>query len=101
MNRVLLAAALVVACIPSDPGIDSAPPEHDEWQRFSQRCAGDSLRTLAEAEVDFRACDRDWNRVNDFWTAGVGLYRADGDSIKLIELSVASADEEAEEEETP
>jgi hypothetical protein len=65
-----------------------------------------SLKTLASAEADFRTNDRDWNHVNDFWTADVkGLYTltsvaAPGStpnsttdpSIKLIELSVARAD---------
>src|SRR6185436_4993417 len=56
-------------------------------------------------EADFRANDRDWNHVNDFWTGDVkGLYtmtaaevRGAGTApkdppIRLIELSVASAD---------
>jgi len=65
-----------------------------------------ALKTLSSAEADFRANDRDWNHVNDFWTADVkGLYTmtsaaAKGGqandttdpSIKLIELSVAGAD---------
>jgi hypothetical protein len=65
-----------------------------------------SLKTLAAAEADFRANDRDWNHLNDFWTADVkGLYTMTSavvagatpgsttdPSIKLIELSIASAD---------
>lgn len=65
-----------------------------------------SLKTLASAEADFRANDRDWNHVNDFWTADVkGLYTMTSTavvgatpvgttdpSIKLIELSLAKAD---------
>ena len=46
---------------------------------------------------DFRANDRDWCHVDDFWTVNVGLYNPSVDpdaSIKLIELSVASADQE-------
>jgi type II secretory pathway pseudopilin PulG len=71
-----------------------------------ERNASTSLKTLSSAEADFRANDRDWNNVNDFWTANVsGLYTmtssavAGGQpnstldpSIKLIELSIASAD---------
>jgi len=66
----------------------------------SERNASTSLKTLTSAEADFRANDRDWNHVNDFWRGDVaGLYTlksaADptGPAIKLIELSVASADD--------
>ena len=71
----------------------------------TERNASTSLKTLSSAEADFRANDRDWNHVNDFWTGDVkGLYtmtssavRGNGGgttdpAIKLIELSVASAD---------
>jgi prepilin-type N-terminal cleavage/methylation domain-containing protein len=76
-------------------------------QRASnERNASTSLKTLATAEADFRANDRDANHVNDFWTGNVaGLYTMTSaaipgntpnstadPSIKLIELSVASAD---------
>src|SRR5262245_14151844 len=71
-----------------------------------ERNSATSLKTLASAEADFRANDRDWNHVNDFWTGNVsGLYTVTSAaikgaeypsttdmSIKLIELSVASAD---------
>jgi hypothetical protein len=72
----------------------------------SERNPSTCLKTLSSAEADFRANDRDWNHVNDFWTANVsGLYTLTSaavrgaepnsttdPSIKLIELSVASAD---------
>jgi Tfp pilus assembly protein PilV len=71
----------------------------------NERYAWTSLKTLTSAEADFRANDRDWNHVNDFWTADVkGLYTMTSaavpgtqgatidPSIKLIELSVAAAD---------
>ena len=72
----------------------------------TERNSSTSLKTLSSAEADFRANDRDWNHVNDFWTANVsGLYTMTSaavrgaetnsttdPSIKLIELSVASAD---------
>ena len=75
-------------------------------QRASnERNASTSLKTLTSAEADFRANDRDWNHVNDFWTGDVkGLYTMTSaavigktnsttdPAIKLIELSVASAD---------
>jgi hypothetical protein len=74
-------------------------------QRASnERSASTALKALASAEADFRANDRDWNGVNDFWTADVkGLYTmtaanipgsADA-SIKLIELEAAAADADA------
>ena len=63
----------------------------------SERNASASLKTLATAQADFRANDRDNNKINDFWTGDVaGLYTlvpAGGkDAIKLIEVSVAGAD---------
>jgi prepilin-type N-terminal cleavage/methylation domain-containing protein len=72
----------------------------------NERSASTSLKTITSAQADFRANDRDGNRVNDFWTANVaGLYTltscaVDGTgatastdpSIKLIELSLAAAD---------
>ncbi len=71
-------------------------------QRASnERNASASLKTLATAEADFRANDRDGNRVNDFWVGDVaGLYgmtpvsvKGNGDEmLKLIELSIAGAD---------
>jgi len=65
-----------------------------------------SLKSLACAQADFRANDRDWNHVNDFWAGDVkGLYtmtsaavKGAGEdqtldpSIKLIEQAVAAAD---------
>jgi hypothetical protein len=61
----------------------------------NERNAWASLKTLATAEADFRANDRDNNKVNDFWVGDVaGLYTIDGGSgmIKLIEVSIALAD---------
>ncbi|HLF95102.1 MAG TPA: DUF2950 family protein [Planctomycetota bacterium] len=60
----------------------------------SERNAASTLKTLATAQADFRANDRDGNRVQDFWVADVsGLYRIDpGEPIRLIEQSVATAD---------
>lgn len=63
------------------------------WE--DERNAAASLHTLASAEADFRANDRDWNGILDFWTADVqGLYylQAQGRSIRLIDRSVAEAD---------
>jgi hypothetical protein len=76
-----------------------APEMAEQFNRAqtmaNERMASVTLKTLATAEADFRANDRDGNHVNDFWAADVsGLYRilANGDAIKLIEISVALAD---------
>jgi len=95
---IVIAIIAIIAAI-AIPGLLSS-------QRASnERNASTSLKTLTSAEADFRANDRDWNHVNDFWTGDVkGLYTmtsaaVSGNSnsttdpaIKLIELSVASAD---------
>jgi prepilin-type N-terminal cleavage/methylation domain-containing protein len=96
---IVIAIIAIIAAI-AIPGLLSS-------QRASnERNASTSLKTLASAEADFRANDRDWNHVNDFWTYDIrGLYTLTSaavvgatansttdPSIKLIELSVASAD---------
>ena len=96
---IVIAIIAVIAAI-AIPGLLSS-------QRASnERNASTSLKTLASAEADFRANDREGNHVNDFWTANVaGLYTltnaaipgatantSTDPAIKLIELSVASAD---------
>jgi len=95
---IVIAIIAIIAAI-AIPGLLSS-------QRASnERNASTSLKTLTSAEADFRANDRDWNHVNDFWTGDVkGLYTmtsaaVSGSSnsttdpaIKLIELSIASAD---------
>jgi hypothetical protein len=57
------------------------------------------LKSLTSAEADFRANDRDWNHVNDFWTGDVaGLYYVTPNvqgappEIRLIERGIAEAD---------
>jgi hypothetical protein len=66
----------------------------------NERSATTSLKTITSAQADFRANDRDWNHVNDYWRGDIaGLYALksladpDGPPIKLIELSVAAADD--------
>jgi len=97
---IVIAIIAIIAAI-AIPGLLSS-------QRASnERNASTSLKTLSSAEADFRANDRDWNHVNDFWTANIaGLYTmtssavsgnaggTNDQSIKLIELSIASADSE-------
>lgn len=95
---IVIAIIAVIAAI-AIPGLLSS-------QRASnERNASTSLKTLASAEADFRSNDRDANHVNDFWTGDVkGLYTMTSAAIpgnanlttdppiKLIELSIASAD---------
>jgi hypothetical protein len=63
----------------------------------NDRNASGTLKTLATAEADFRANDRDNNRINDFWTGDVqGLFAivppGATEPIKLLEPSLALAD---------
>lgn len=61
----------------------------------NERCASAALKSLASAEADFRANDRDGNRVTDFWTADVsGLYalEVNGKPLALIAREVGEAD---------
>src|ERR1043165_6067140 len=97
---IVIAIIAIIAAI-AIPGLLSS-------QRASnERSASTSLKTLSTAEADFRSNDRDWNHVNDFWCFNVcGLYTMTNTAvaghagaqttadpaIKLIELSVASAD---------
>ena len=67
-------------------------------QRASnERTAATSLKTLASAQADFRANDRDGDGVRQFWRGDVaGLYALSppgGSPIRLIELDVAAADD--------
>jgi hypothetical protein len=65
-----------------------------------ERSAVDGLHTLAAAEADFRANDRDGNRIQDFWTGDVGgLYYLGTpvgpgrtESMRLIPAVLARAD---------
>jgi len=100
---IVIAIIAIIAAI-AIPGLLSS-------QRASnERSASTSLKTLSTAEADFRANDRDWNHVNDFWTFNVsdlytmtsaavtgftGANSTADPAIKLIELSVASADSDS------
>ncbi|HEV3029945.1 MAG TPA: hypothetical protein VG457_20365, partial [Planctomycetota bacterium] len=63
-----------------------------------ERCgAGGPLKSLASAQADFRAGDRDHNGVEDFWVRDVaGLFTTlgvDGKPLRLIEQRLALADD--------
>lgn len=74
----------------------SSPEREKSRSESNERNASTSLKTLATAEADFRANDRDYNKLNDFWVGDIsGLYRflpADKQPIKLIYLGLAEAD---------
>lgn len=95
---VIIAVIAVVASL-MVPGLAQSRRASNERQ------ASASLKTMASAEADFRANDRDGNGVNDFWTGDVkGLYTmtsaavrgARGDPsdppLRLIELPLAASD---------
>lgn len=65
--------ALNVSFAPADRDDGSPEDESEQWQRFSERCASVSLRTLSQAEADFLERDSG-NAVEDFWTADVTGY---------------------------
>src|SRR5882672_5751890 len=87
---IVIAIIAIIAAI-AIPGLLSS-------QRASnERNASTSLKTLTSAEADFRANDRDWNHVNDFWTGDVsGLHyvksAGTGKEVRLIEEAFANAD---------
>jgi type II secretory pathway pseudopilin PulG len=87
---VILGIVVVVTAI-AIPGILSSKRASRERQ------ASTSLKTLTSAEADYRANDRDGNKVNDFWTGDVsGLYYVkspvDNREIRLIDEGMAKAD---------
>jgi hypothetical protein len=68
----------------------------------TERNASTCLKTITSAQADFRANDRDGDGLHQFWRGDIaGLYtlrprgHPEESAIKLIELSVASADDRA------
>jgi hypothetical protein len=104
-SRLSLVQWIVLAIIPLAIAAVAVPGLIGSARASRERQAASTLKTFSSAEADFRANDKDWNHVNDFWTADVkGLYTmtsagkpgAPGDAldpaIKLIELTAAAAD---------
>ena len=85
-----IAAGLVLLAIVI-PGLHSAS------RASKEREASTMLKTFASTEADFRANDRDHNKVQDSWTGDVsGLYyvkpRDGGPEVRLINVGLANAD---------
>jgi len=74
----------------------------------NERNAATSLKTIWAAQLDFRSADRDRNALNDYWRKDIaGLYvlfpatDATRTPIRLIELSIATADDQPRCDVTP
>ena len=71
------------------------PPNHG---RSRERSIDASLKTIATAQADYRANDRDGNGIEDYWRKDIAsLYAIDplevtGYMIKLVDISIAGAD---------
>lgn len=97
----ILAVVGVLACLPSafiflDTGCRDCAFFRGH-HHHGERSPSSSLKTLASAQADYRANDRDGNRIQDYWRADVsGLYGVlpvgSTEMIKLVEISVAGAD---------
>jgi hypothetical protein len=70
---------------------------HTGHHHHAEPNASSTLKTLTSAQADFRMNDRDGDGRANFWRADIaGLYAfapGGGPAIKLIELSVAAADD--------
>ncbi len=77
-------------------GLALLPPFFLTPNRASNdRIAASTLKTVASAQADFLANDRNANGQRDFWRQDIaGLYglKVQEEMIKLIELSTAGAD---------
>jgi hypothetical protein len=71
------------------PNKEQPPPPTQEQSVFS------ALKSIGEAQEDFRDNDRDNNKVKDYWVGDVsGLYRLllEGQEIREIPVELAKAD---------
>lgn len=88
---LIFVGVVIVVLIVLIPGLRSASRASNE------REASTMLKTITSAEADFRANDRDRNKVEDFWTGDVsGLYYVKptdgGPEVRLINVDLANAD---------
>src|SRR5262245_35740700 len=100
IELMVVVGMIAVLAAVAIPGLVSAQ------RSASERSASTSLRTIATANHDSRANDRDGNRITDFWTgdvAGLALIVPQMSSgpqpsvpfsaaIRLLDLSMAGAD---------
>ena len=94
LNKRLKALEELVAAIKKAPAPAAADPNSGAVAA-NEKSAAMSMKTLAIAEADFRANDRDSNGLHDFWVGDVsGLYRytINNKEIKLIDKAIADAD---------
>jgi prepilin-type N-terminal cleavage/methylation domain-containing protein len=102
LELIIVIAMIAVISSIAIPGLVSAQ------RAANERNASTSLKTIVTANHDFRANDRDGNRLVDFWTgdlAGLCLIVPQsgssappaltyGAAIRLVDLSMAGADGE-------
>lgn len=104
MKEFTVAAAVLlvlgvagVLLIVDQPPCLRCPTFQPHRHSSGERNPSTSLKTLSSAQADFRANDRDGDGVNQFWRADVAglstLAPGGGPAIRLIELSVAAADD--------
>ena len=76
---------------------DLCAPLNPSRRQSNELHATTTLKTLASAQADFRANDRDRDGANQFWRGDVaGLYAlapGGGPPIQLIQLQVAASDD--------
>ena len=96
----LLVAAALVCCLliyRNSGGCFQCATLQSHRHGSNERNPSTGLKTLASAQAYFRANDQDNDGVNQFWRSDVsGLYTVaptGSPAIKLIELSVACADD--------
>lgn len=101
--KTLLAVGLILVGLVLGVGL-FAGTRNGEWCwdcalfRDPYRGRSTSFKTIASAQADFRGNDRDGNGRQDYWRSDIsGLYavvpKGSQEPIKLIELSVAGADD--------
>ena len=96
---LMFGAGMAITAVAHQTGWLLRSPEPLISSGWETSSAINSLKSITSAQADFRANDRDSNKINDFWRADIaGLYASkgpDGQPLKLIELSVAAADDRA------
>ncbi len=96
---LVLLAAVVLPAFDFEFEFDCRPCWLFQRHRHNhgERSPSTSLKSLTSEQADFRANDRDGDGVTQFWRADIaGLYAlapGGAPAIRLIELSVAAADD--------